>query len=257
MGLGMGAAAWWRTVPVLAARFRVIAFDNRGIGRSAGSAWPYLVSAMADDAVAVLDAAGEPRAHVYGLSLGGMVAQEIALRHPGRVRALVLGATTAGGPGAATGALSALSFFARAPAMGDEEAQWAAVPYMYGEHTRRRHAGRIGEDIARRLGTASSLFTHVQQLGAAGAHSTAGRLHEIAAPTLVVHGADDVLVPATGAHRLAAAIPAAQLRLWRGAGHFYVTDEPRADRDVARFLLAHTPERGRLTGLLARARRRR
>jgi pimeloyl-ACP methyl ester carboxylesterase len=255
MGFGMGVAAWWRTVPVLAAHFRVIAFDNRGVGRSERPAWPYSIARLADDAVAVLDAAGEDRAHVYGLSLGGMVAQEIALRHPGRVRALVLGATTAGGPGAPAGGPLAMSFFARSPAMGDEEAQWAAVPYMYGERTRRRHAARIGEDIARRLGTASSLSTHVQQLAAAGAHSTAGRLHEIAAPTLVVHGAEDVVVPAAGAHRLADAIPGARLRVWRGAGHFYVTDEPRADRDVARFLLAHTPERSRLSRLVARVRR--
>jgi pimeloyl-ACP methyl ester carboxylesterase len=126
---------------------------------------------------------------------------------------------------------------------------------MYGERTRRRHAARIGEDIARRLATTSSLATHVQQLGAAGAHSTAGRLREIAAPTLVVHGADDVVVPAADARRLAEEIPGARLRLWRGAGHFYVTDEPRADRDVARFLVAHSAEHGRLRRLLARARR--
>src|SRR5436305_2872407 len=65
MGFGMSLAAWWRTVPVLARHFRVIALDNRGIGRSSGSPWPYLVGRMADDAMAVLDSAGEDRAHVY------------------------------------------------------------------------------------------------------------------------------------------------------------------------------------------------
>ena len=97
MGLGMTLAAWWRTVPVLAASFRVLTFDNRGVGRSEPAALPYTVAQMADDAIAVLDAAGEDAAHVYGISLGGMVAQEAALRHPERVRALVLGATTPGG----------------------------------------------------------------------------------------------------------------------------------------------------------------
>jgi pimeloyl-ACP methyl ester carboxylesterase len=209
---------------------------------------------MADDAVAVLDAAGEERAHVYGISLGGMVAQEIALRHPDRVDALVLGATTAGGAGAERGELAALSFFSRARSMAEEEAHWAAVPYMYGERTRRRRAGRIGEDIARRLEPAApSLTTHVQQLAAAGAHSTGHRLDEIAAPTLVVHGAQDVIVPVENGRALAAGIPGAQLRVWPEAGHFYVTDEPRADRDVARFLRAHTSTGSPPSRLLARA----
>jgi 3-oxoadipate enol-lactonase len=257
MGLGMNLSAWWRTAPVLARHFRVIALDNRGIGRSGGSPWPYFAGRMADDAVAVLDSAGEERAHVYGISLGGMVAQEIALRHPDRVDALVLGATTAGGAGAARGEFTAMSFFSRVRTMDEEEAHWAAVPYMYGERTRRRYAGRIGEDIARRLEPAApSLATHVQQLAAAGAHRTEHRLDEIAAPTLVVHGAEDVVVPVENGRALAAGIRDAELRVWPGAGHFYPTDEPRADRDVARFLRAHTSERTGPSRLLARAQRR-
>jgi pimeloyl-ACP methyl ester carboxylesterase len=256
MGFGMSLSAWWRTVPVLARHFRVIALDNRGIGRSGASPWPYFAGRMADDAVAVLDSAGEERAHVYGISLGGMVAQEIALRHPDRVDALVLGATTAGGAGAAHGAFTAMSFFSRARTMDEEEAHWAAVPYMYGEQTRRRYAGRIGEDIARRLEpAAASLTTHVQQLAAAGTHRTEHRLDEITAPTLVVHGAEDVVVPVENGHALAAGIPNAELRVWPRAGHFYPTDEPRADRDVARFLRVNTGGRPAPLRLLARTQR--
>jgi 3-oxoadipate enol-lactonase len=256
MGFGMSLAAWWRTVPVLARHFRVIALDNRGIGRSGASPWPYFAGRLADDAVAVLDSAGTERAHVYGISLGGMVAQEIALRHPDRVDALVLGATTAGGAGAAPGELAALSFFSRVRAMQAEEAHWAAVPYLYGERTRRRYADRIGEDIARRLERAApSLTTHMQQLGAAGAHRTEQRLEEISAATLVVHGTDDVVVPVENGRTLAAGIPNSELRVWPGAGHFYPTDEPRADRDVTRFLRAHTSERAAPSRLLARAQR--
>src|SRR5205085_8369833 len=83
-GRGMTVDGWWATIPVLARSFRVIAFDNRDTGRSSRLPGPYSVAQMADDAVAVLDAAGEQRAHVYGISLGSLVAQEVALRHPDR-----------------------------------------------------------------------------------------------------------------------------------------------------------------------------
>jgi pimeloyl-ACP methyl ester carboxylesterase len=241
MGLGMTLTAWWRTVPVLAASFRVLAFDNRGVGRSDPAALPYTVAQMAEDAVAVLDAAGEDAAHVYGISLGGMVAQELALRHPERIRALVLGATTPGGSRATAPDDPALAFFARAAAMAPEEAAWASVPFIYSERTRRRHADRIAADIARRVRFPLDPRAYGHQVAAAIAHSTSARLARIAAPTLVVHGEEDAIVPAGNARVLAAAIPGAELRLLPRAGHLYPTDDPHADRHITRFLLRHTP----------------
>jgi pimeloyl-ACP methyl ester carboxylesterase len=126
---------------------------------------------------------------------------------------------------------------------------------MYSARTRRRHAWRIGEDIGRRMESSSSLVTHVQQMTAAGMDDAAARLPDVTAPTLIVHGDEDVLVPPANADVLAGTIPGAEIRRWRNAGHFYVTDEPRADEDVARFLVAHTPEQPRAARLLARARR--
>jgi 3-oxoadipate enol-lactonase len=238
-GQGMTVDGWWATIPVLTRSFRVIAFDNRGTGGSSRVPWPYSVAHMANDAVAVLDAAGEQSAHVYGISLGSLVAQEVALRHPDRVQALVLGASSAGGFAAYKPSPSsfAQTFLVRAGAMGPEEAEWAAVPYTYAEKTRRFHPERIGADIAHRVSSPPEPLAYLHQAAAVAAHDAYERLNQMTAPTLVVHGEQDVFVPPANAVVLAERIPGAQLRLWPDAGHMYTIDEPRADREIAGFLL--------------------
>jgi 3-oxoadipate enol-lactonase len=244
-GQGITVDGWWATIPVLARSFRVIAFDNRDTGRSSRVRWRYSVAQMADDAVAVLDAAGEQHAHVYGISLGSLVAQEVALRHPDRVQALVLGASSAGGFAAYKPPPSSLAqtFLVRVGAMGPEEAEWAAIPYTYAEKTRRLHPQRIAADIAHRLGSPPEPLAFMHQAAAVAAHDAYERLNQMAVPTLVVHGEEDVFVPPANALVLAERIPAAQLRLWPDAGHMYTIDEPRADQEIARFLLHHSTAR--------------
>ena len=251
LGQGMPLEGGRRTIDRLSRSFRVLAFDHRDVGASDRSIWPYAVPQLARDAIAVLDAAQEPRAHVYGFSLGGMVAQELAIANRDRVGALVLGATTPGGPVAIPQDPQALTFFARAGAMGPEQAEWAAVPYTYGERTRRHHGDRIAEDIARRLTGAHGAFApvvetfaYVHQVTAAAMHSSIGRLARIAAPTLVVHGGQDRILAPSNARILTRAIRGAQQRIWPEAGHMYVTDEPEADGEVARFLERHSAALG-------------
>jgi 3-oxoadipate enol-lactonase len=241
-GQGMTVDGWWATIPVLEQSFRVIAFDNRDTGRSTRSPWPYSVAQMAHDAVAVLDDAGEQRAHVYGISLGSLVAQEIALRHPDRVQALVLGASSAGGFAAYKPSASsfAQTFLIRAGTMGPEEAGWAAVPYTYAEKTRRLHPERIVADITHRVGSPPEPLGYMHQAAAVAGHDAYERLNRIAAPTLVVHGEQDIFVPPANALVLAERIPGAELRLWPDAGHMYTIDEPQADREIARFLAQHS-----------------
>jgi 3-oxoadipate enol-lactonase len=242
-GQAMTLDAWWRTVPTLAHSFRVLSFDNRDVGRSSHWPLPYVVPQMAADAIAVLDAAGVDRAHIYGISLGGMVAQEVALRYPHRVDALVLGATTPGGAEAVLADPEPLSFFVRVGAMAPEEAEWAAVPYTYGVRTRRHHGDRIAQDIAKRVQSQTKTLAYLHQVAAAATHNTAGRLRQIQAPTLILHGAEDRIMPPKNAYRLATAIPHAELKIWPDAAHLYTTDEPHADRHVRRFLEIHTSAR--------------
>lgn len=237
MGLGMNGTGWWRTVPVLAgAGLRPIAFDNRGVGRGDRPEGPYSVSQMADDAIAVLDACGLEQAHVYGISLGGMIAQELALRHPARVGRLVLGATTPGGARAIPADNATLEFFQRRASMSAEEAVWASVPYNYSARTRELHAQRIGEDILERLRYPVENEPYRAQLAAALEHDVSDRLDDIAADTLVVHGGEDRMVPPQNGQLLADGIRDATFTRWPQAAHLYPTDEPEADRRVAAFL---------------------
>jgi 3-oxoadipate enol-lactonase len=235
-GLGLSGGTWWRTVPTLSKRFRVVTYDHRGVGRSQSLSYAYTTEAMASDAIAVLDAAGIERAHVYGMSLGGMVAQELTLRHPGRVRSLVLGATHPGGRRAVGPDDAVLSFFRRRPSLPHEEAVWASVPYNYGPRCRREMADRIAEDIAFRLAQSFSPRVYRAQMTAAGLHNCLDRLPELQVPILIVHGDHDRVVPVDNAHLMADLIPAAQLHVLEGVGHLYVTEAIGVDDMIGDFL---------------------
>ena len=241
MGLGMAATGWWRTIPALAARFRVLAFDNRGCGRSATPRGPYTVRQLAADAAAVLDAAGEESAHVYGLSLGGMIAQEFALAAPGRVRSLVLGATTAGGSEHEPPDEETVAFLQRRSELPPEEGVWASVPYLYGAATLGRVPERVAEDIEQRLRFPPDPSGYRAQLAAASAHDTTSSLASLVVPSLVLHGSADRIVPVANGRRLAQLLPGARLQELDGAGHLYTTDAPEAAELVLGFLRESQP----------------
>jgi len=247
MGLGWTSQMWYRSRPVLAAQFRTIAFDNRGVGQSDVPPGPYPIALMASDAAAVLDAAGVERAHVCGMSMGGMIAQEFALQYPQRVRSLILGCTAPGGPNAAQAEREVIQLLL-APRGNPEEMAKAITPYIYDPGT---PDARKEEDLAVRrpwFPTAEGYLAQLQGIMAWEAYS---RLPQIAAPTLVIHGESDRLVPPENGRLIAARIPSAELVLIPHASHIFPTDQTEAaHRAMLDFLAAQTndPRRSRGDG---------
>ena len=234
MGLGAASALWWRTRPVLARSYRTIAFDNRGVGQSDVPPGPYSIPVMASDAAAVLDAAGVARAHVFGLSMGGMIAQEFALRYPNRVLSLILGCTAAGGPNAVRAEAGATQTLKMRSAMSREEAEQAFIPFLYDDQTPRE---RVEEDLVKRRPCYATPEGYLAQLQAILAWQADDRLPQITSPTLVIHGRNDRLVPPGNGERIASRIPGAELVLLPGANHMFTTDQPEAAHAVLlRFL---------------------
>ena len=228
MGLGGSSHMWWRLLPHLAARHRAIVFDNRGTGDSDRVGGRLTMADLVADALAVLDAAGEERAHIVGVSMGGMVAQHLALDHRDRVRSLVLGCTTAGGGGRepSPGAGRLLATAALRPLLGPRRTFPLVAPALYAERTRRERPERVAEDLCRRVEHAAPAWTTYAQLGAVAGHDTRARLPELAGlDTLVLHGAEDALVPAARGRELASRIPGARLVLLPSCGHMLTTDD--------------------------------
>jgi pimeloyl-ACP methyl ester carboxylesterase len=234
-GLGLEGSSWWRSTPGFAERFRVITFDYRGTGRSGRAPLFCSTDDLADDAAAVLDEAGVESALVYGFSLGGMVAQRLALRHPDRVGAFVLGATHAGGTGAVQPGPATRAYLWRSRFLSRDAAAETAIPHLYGRRCRDESPDRIAADLEHRRERRPNPQAYRGQLGAAMMHDAHGSLHNIDAPTLVVHGVDDRLIPEANGKLIARRVPDARLHLVPDAGHYYSTDEPGVDEVISSF----------------------
>jgi 3-oxoadipate enol-lactonase len=223
MGLAYPAAMWWRLIPALSERYRVLRVDNRGAGLTGDvPGGPYTVETMAGDCLAVLDEAGVDRAQVVGISMGGLIAQEIALTSPERVRSLCLVATHPGTAHAVWDA-EALAMLGNRGEMTVQEAAEMSLPFNYATGTPRE---RIEEDWAVRFPLAATPTGYMNQLAGASAWSGLERLASLDLPTLVLHGEVDRLVPADNGRKLADAIPGAELVLVPDANHILMTDQP-------------------------------
>src|SRR5688500_17880274 len=202
-GLGFSSAMWYRILPALEARHRVIRYDARGIGRSDTPEEQWDIATMAADAMAVLDAAGEQTAHVFGISLGGIVAQEVALTYPDRVHTLTLCSTHPAGTEAVWPDESVMEMLRNRNTLPREEAIRASIPVGYAATTPRDW---IEEDVRLRLELPTTEAGYMGQLMAGlGYPGTADRLPGVKVPTLVMTGALDQMVPPANTDILAEA----------------------------------------------------
>ncbi len=242
MGLGGSGRAWWRLLPHLTPHNRVIVLDNRGTGDSDRIRGRLTMDDMVADVVAVLDAAEVGQAHVLGVSMGGMIAQRLALDHRPRVRSLLLGCTTAGGTlGRRHPPWRLLGASALRPVLGPARTFGLVAPALYAPATRRERPERIAADMRVRGAEATPTATIIAQMVAVAAHDTRARLTELAGlPVTVLHGEEDALVDVEEGRALAAAIPGARLVTIPRCGHMLTTDaEERATGAVLEHLAAY------------------
>lgn len=247
MGYGLSADAWAPIIPMLSG-YRIITVDNRGTGGSDPPGESFGVATMSADAVAVLDDCAVQRAHVHGLSMGGMIAQQLVLDHPERVGALALGCTSPapvrfiGDPMAAVSLFQGTVLAATDPEAGLDlllplvfsEGFLAATPSV------RDLARQTMSQAALSPGAAEAMMRALGDMTTGHAWDVSDRLGEITAPTLVQHGSADRLVPVEAGRYIAAHVPGAEYQELEGAGHIYGIEQPMESFPrLLAFLAAH------------------
>jgi pimeloyl-ACP methyl ester carboxylesterase len=249
MGLAADSTAWMFQVPDFALHYRTIVFDNRGVGRTSKPPGPYTIHLMADDAAGLLDVLDVRRAHVVGVSMGGMIAQELALRHPERVRSLVLACTypepdaeiernrrftveRLGGTVTSEGQMQ-VDF----KAINPMDFLQHLLPTVFNPDFIARELPKLIQVFSGALQYGFSMEAILGQVAAVMGHKATDRLHEIAVPTLVITGDADRLIPPANSDILAKHIPGATLMRVPGGSHGFNFETPEVfNRAVLDFL---------------------
>ena len=228
MGLAGHCLDWGEVLPQrLADRYEVILFDNRGSGRSDQLSGQCTIEQMADDAAGLMDALGIDRAHVFGGSMGGMIALQMALDHAKRVDKLVVGATSAGGRSRVFPPPEIERYFIPRPDLSPHDyLRWAAA-VCYPQEFIDAHPEMVEEKIRANLSHPGTLAAYMAQLEAFRTFDVDERLSAIRAPTMVITGNRDVLIPPQNSLRMAEAIPGALIREIEGAGHIFWISHPQ------------------------------
>ena len=238
-GLGRSARFWAETAEGFSRHFEVITFDNRGIGRSESPSGLYRTPTLADDCAGLLDVLGVDTAHVFGMSLGGMIAQEVALRHGHKVRKLVLGCTTPGGKLAHKPPRSVTAEVVRASLRPPREKNRRTADVILSSGFAEANPAILAQWAQWFAQEPTRTRDLLRQVMAATTHDALDRLHQVKAPTLVLTGDADRLIPPENSTLIASRIPGATLTFLKGAGHDFTTERPAESvQIVSRFLRA-------------------
>ena len=214
--------------------FELIAYDHRGIGRSGRVSDPFSIADLAADAVALLDALDVRRAHVVGISMGGMIAQELVLGRPERVLTLTLGCTYCGGPDGRLTDEGVVQMLGEAMLSGDKtraiRTGWEVnvSPGYAADHDHYATFVEVAEALP------APLPVIMLQMQAIQAHDTSERLGGIELPTLVIHGSEDQMLAADNGRLIARLVPGARLELFEGIGHLFFWEEPERSAALIR-----------------------
>ncbi|HLI79240.1 MAG TPA: alpha/beta fold hydrolase [Candidatus Binataceae bacterium] len=223
-----------------AANYRVLTFDQRGSGLSEKPDMPYSMAMFADDTAALMDHLKMSPAHIIGVSMGGMIAQEFALRHPNKVRSLVLGCTTPGGSHAIRASGGALASAYSTQPMTAEERGKALAEAAFTKGYLAKHPEIIASMIESRRSRPIDTVGFGHRMKAASEHNTYDRLGEIRSPTLVITGKDDALISWENSRILAERIKGAEQVILEPAGHCFWLEQPEKSRDaIAGFIRRH------------------
>jgi len=214
--------------------FECIVFDNRGMGLSGEAEMPFTIADMAGDTAGLLDALGLDTVHVVGISMGGMIAQELALAHPDRIRTLTLGATYCGGPEGTLMEPEDLQMLGAALASGDRDQVYRAMWEINMSPGFREEESRYAAFTEMAAALPAPKQVIMQQMRACGFHDTSERLGSLTPPTMVVHGdADRLLGPGNG-RQIASLIPGARLEMLADVGHMFWWEQPQRSAELIR-----------------------
>jgi len=244
-GYGQYSGHWAALISPFLKKYRVIIFDNRGTGRSDKPEMPYTMKVLAADARGLLDATGIVRAHVLSVSMGGMIAQEFALNYPEKVISLVLGCTQCGGKQTVLPDHEALAllFSPEIAKLPVEERARKTVPFLWNKEFIDKHPEAVEWYVETTLKYPTPPHGFACQAQAIWGHDTYERLPQIKAPTLVITGDVDRIIPAGNSKILASRIPGAELVIIPNAGHGF-TESPEASRAILDFLRRHPQGNG-------------
>ncbi|MDQ4041245.1 MAG: alpha/beta hydrolase [Actinomycetota bacterium] len=235
MGMSGSHVSWGEPfLEALARDFDVIAFDNRGVGLSDWVSEPFATADLAADAAGLLDALEVESAHVLGVSMGGMIAQELVLTHPERVRTLSLGCTYCGGPNGRITSPAVAQRLAAGMMSGDRELALRTAYEVNLSAGYRADESRYAafREMATQYPAAVEVI--LLQAQAAQAHDAAARLAAIATPTLVIHGTEDEMLECSNGELIASLIPGARLERLEGVGHMFWWEQPERSAALVR-----------------------